>query len=101
MPEKEKQMISLKSNPFKGNPTSIQEGRKLFEKKCSQCHGPDAGGGPEAPDLTDKIMIYGVSDRDLFESAYSGRPNGMPTWKDELGPEKIWKVLAYIDSLKK
>jgi len=88
------------SNPYNEDAASIGEGKKLFDIKCSQCHGPDASGGPEAPDLTDKETIYGASDGDMFKIAYYGTDKGMPTWGKELGADGIWKVMAYIDSLK-
>ena len=88
------------SNPYKGDAASIVEGKKIFDIKCSQCHGPDASGGPEAPDLTDKETIYGASDGDMFKTAYYGTDKGMPTWGKDMGADGIWKVMAYIDSLK-
>ena len=88
------------SNPYNADPASIAEGKKIFDLKCSQCHGPDAGGGPEAPDLTDKETVYGASDGDMFKTAYYGTDKGMPTWGKDLGADGIWKVIAYIDSLK-
>lgn len=88
------------SNPHNGDAASIAEGKKIFDFKCSQCHGPDASGGPEAPDLTDKETVYGASDGDMFKTAYYGTDKGMPTWGKDLGVDGIWKVIAYIDSLK-
>ncbi len=88
------------SNPYNEDAASIAEGKKIFDIKCSQCHGPDASGGPEAPDLTDKETIYGASDGDMFKTAYYGTDKGMPTWGKDLGADGIWKVIAYIDSLK-
>ena len=88
------------SNPYKGDAASITEGKKTFDLKCSQCHGPDAGGGPEAPDLTDKETVYGALDGDMFKTAYYGTDKGMPTWGKDLGSDGIWKVIAYINSLK-
>ena len=88
------------SNPYKGDAASIGEGKKIFDLKCSQCHGPDADGGPEAPDLTDKETVYGDLDGDMFKTAYYGTDKGMPTWGKELGADGIWKVIAYINSLK-
>ena len=92
--------IIHESNPYKGDLPSIAEGKKIFDLKCSQCHGPDAGGGPEAPDLTDKETVYGALDADMFKTAYYGTDKGMPTWGKELGSDGIWKVIAYINSLK-
>ena len=87
-------------NPYRGNAAAEREGEGIFGKICSQCHGSDAAGGPEAPDLTDRVALYGTTDRDRFRVVYQGTDKGMPTWGAELGGEKIWKVLAYVDSLK-
>ncbi len=86
-------------NPFAGSAHALKEGDKIFGKKCSQCHGSDAAGGPEAPDLTDRAALYGTDDRSRFKVVYKGTEKGMPTWGEVLGGEKIWKVLAYVDSL--
>ena len=87
-------------NPFKGEASAIAEGKRLFAIKCSPCHGPDGTGGAEAPDLTDGVTIYSGTDRAVFKIIYSGTGKGMPTWKAELGPESIWKVMAYVESLR-
>jgi len=89
------------TNPLNENDGAIAEGLKLFAIKCSQCHGPAAAGGPEAPDLTDKETNYGDADDDLFRIIWYGTPNGMPTWEKNLGREDIWKVVAYLKSIKK
>ena len=36
---------------------------------------------------------------ELFASVAQGRPGGMPPWGTQLGDEKIWKVLAYLETL--
>ena len=86
--------------PYLDNEAALEEGRELFQLKCSQCHGEDAKGGPEAPDLTDSAYIYGSGDKDAFKTVYYGTENGMPTWKESLGPENIWKILAFLKKLK-
>ena len=89
------------TNPLDGNTGAIAKGEKLFAIKCSQCHGPAAVGGPEAPDLTDSETNYGDADDDLFRIIWYGTPNSMPTWEKNLGKENIWKVVAYLQSIKK
>lgn len=88
-------------NPYRGNASAIEEGLKLFAIKCSQCHGPAGAGGPEAPDLTDSEANYGDADDDIFRIIWYGTPNSMPTWKENLGKDNIWKVVAYLRSIKK
>lgn len=87
-------------NPFEGNGAAVKEGEKLFDERCADCHGSDAMGGA-GPDLTDGTWIYGGSDGDLFATVSGGRKGGMPSWKGQLKDEEIWKVIAYVRSLRK
>lgn len=87
-------------NPFEGKPEAIKEGEKIFDAKCADCHGGDAM-GQSGPDLTDDTWIYGGSDAEVFETVTNGRKGGMPSWRSELNKDDIWKVIAYVRSLKK
>lgn len=87
-------------NPFSGQPEAIEEGRQVFATICAACHKPD-GTGLVGPSLVDPYWKYGHSDAARFESVAEGRPLGMPPWKAQLGTDKIWKALAYVDSLPK
>jgi len=89
-----------KKNPFTGNPEAIKAGAELYKTHCERCHGPEGSGGV-CPNLTDKEWKYGGSDRDFFRSIASGRPGGMPAWKDIISRDDIWKVIAYIRTLEK
>jgi cytochrome c oxidase cbb3-type subunit 3 len=57
--------------------------------------------GQSGPDLTDNTWSYGGSDAEVFETVTNGRKGGMPSWKSELNKDDIWKVIAYVRSLKK
>jgi cytochrome c oxidase cbb3-type subunit 3 len=89
-----------KKNPFTGNPEAIKAGAELYRTHCERCHGPQGSGGV-CPNLTDKDWKYGGSDKDIFRSIASGRPGGMPAWKDIISRDDIWKVIAYIRTLEK
>jgi cytochrome c oxidase cbb3-type subunit 3 len=65
---------------------------------CAACHLPD-GRGLVGPSLIDPYWKYGHDDTTLFETVSKGRPAGMPAWASQLGDEKIWKVLAYMETL--
>lgn len=86
------------TNPYKGDPEAVKEGSAVFHQICAACHKPDAT-GLVGPSLVDPYWKYGDSDADRFQTVAEGRPGGMPPWKAVLGTEKIWKVLAYLDTL--
>lgn len=88
------------TNPYRGNAAAIAEGQQVFATICSVCHKPD-GSGLVGPSLVDPYWKYGHSDADLFLTVTKGRPGGMPAWESQLGGDKIWKVLAYVETLPK
>ena len=88
------------NNPYHGDAAAIAEGKQVFETICLACHLVD-GTGLVGPSLVDPYWKYGGSDAALFETVNAGRPLGMPPWGPQLGNEKIWQVLAYIETLPK
>ncbi len=76
----------------------IKQGATLFATTCSYCHKghPGAAGGG-VPTLRDQTY----DKKDLFKMISDGPPSGrMPAWKSSYSPEQIWKLVAYILSLK-
>lgn len=65
---------------------------------CAACHGPEGKGNPQlgAPDLTDRIWLYGGSLATISETIDKGRANRMPAHKDFLGPERSRILAAYV-----
>jgi len=92
--------IKKTKNPYEGNPDAIKRGKEIFLSKCSACHGENAKGGI-GPDLTDNKWKYGGSDKEIYMSIANGRPGGMPPWGTTLSDDDIWKVIAYLRSLRK
>ena len=88
------------TNPYRGDMAAIAEGSQVWATICVACHKPDAS-GLVGPSLIDPYWKYGDSDEILFETVSGGRPLGMPPWGPQLGNEKIWKVLAYMETLPK
>jgi cytochrome c oxidase cbb3-type subunit 3 len=88
------------SNPFGQDPMTLNAGRLYFNRyNCSGCHGGHAGGGM-GPSLRDESWIYGNDDAQIFGSISEGRAHGMPAWGMKLPDEVIWKLVAYIKSLR-
>ena len=85
--------------PYTGDAAAIAEGRKLFDRNCAECHGDGTGGS--GPDLTDNEWMCDGSDAQIFATVSNGRPGGLPSWSSALKDDEIWKIIAFIRSLKK
>ena len=98
---------SLSGLPHDG--LKAQLGKPLFMQNCSACHGPEGKGSQivGAPNLTDKIWLYGGSEQTITETVTKGRgaatlaegQSVMPAWKPKLGEAKVHILAAYVWSL--
>jgi cytochrome c oxidase cbb3-type subunit 3 len=68
---------------------------------CAACHGPAAKGNPAlgAPDLTNKIWLYGGTIATITETIQQGRNNMMPKHSNILTEPEVHLVAAYVWSL--
>lgn len=83
-----------------GDSIRIQRGKELFAPACAACHGPEGKGNVGlAPNLTDKIWLYGSSEADVIETIAKGRVNRMPAFGDFLGDAKVHLLAAYVYGL--
>ncbi|CCE04678.1 cytochrome-c oxidase fixP chain [Bradyrhizobium sp. STM 3843] len=76
-------------------------GAKIFAENCAACHGDNAKGNPElgAPNLTDKIWLYGSDEATVIETITNGRGGVMPAWEGRLDPATIKAMAVYVHSL--
>src|SRR5204863_6867486 len=88
-----------------GLPTSqsydASAGAKIFAENCSSCHG-DAGKGNQelgAPNLADKIWLYGSDEATVIETITNGRSGVMPAWVGRLDASTIKALTVYVHSL--
>ena len=82
--------------------TRTAKGKEAFGSAgCAGCHGMDAKGmhAVGAPNLTDKVWLYGSSEATISETITKGRQNQMPAWKEFLGDAKVHLLSAYVLSL--
>lgn len=65
---------------------------------CAACHGAEGQGNPAlgAPDLSDKVWLYGGGVETIMETIRKGRSNTMPGFKDFLGEAKVHVLSAYV-----
>jgi len=76
-------------------------GKEIYLQNCIACHGADGKGNPAlgAPNLTDKIWLYGSAQPVVAETIAKGRTNQMPAHKTLLDEAKIHLLTAYVLSL--
>jgi cytochrome c oxidase cbb3-type subunit 3 len=84
-----------------GDAAAIERGKTIFAENCVACHTETGKGSTElgAPNLTDKIWLYGGTKADILETIRTGRGGVMPTWAGRLDANSIKKVTAYVYSL--
>jgi cytochrome c oxidase cbb3-type subunit 3 len=79
----------------------VGRGAEVYKSNCAACHGAEGKGmaAMGAPNLTDKVWLYGGSEATIMESVRKGRNGVMPAHETILTPEKIHLLTAYVWSL--
>lgn len=77
---------------------AVERAKPQFAALCSGCHGADGKGmqAMGAPNLTDKVWLYGGSPSYIEQSIALGRSGKMPAHEEFLGKAKVHLVAAYI-----
>ncbi len=91
-------VLTLSGAPAKD---TQDQGAKLYQENCAVCHGVDGKGGRPvgAPNLTDKIWLYGGDRKTIFETVFYGRKGIMPTWQTRLDDNMIRMLAVYVHEL--
>jgi cytochrome c oxidase cbb3-type subunit 3 len=92
-------VLSLSGSPY--DSIRAERGKDKFAQTCAACHGADGKGNQTlgAPNLTDKIWLYGGGEPDIVATIANGRNGHMPAHKDFLGEAKVHVLAAYVWSL--
>lgn len=92
--------LSGLKNP-EGIKVDLAAGQNIFAANCAVCHGADAKGQQAmgAPNLTDKVWLYGSSFAQIQQTLRHGRNGKMPAQEDFLGNDKVHLLAAYVYSL--
>jgi len=79
----------------------VVRGKELYAQNCAACHGADGKGNPAlgAPNLSDKIWLYGSTEPVIIETINKGRNNQMPAHRDFLGEARVHVLAAYVYGL--
>ena len=93
-------------NPEPKNTETVEAGKKLYQRYCASCHGPNGKGdgglalsGGEPSDLTDDAWDHGSTDGEIFVVIRDGVSADMLAYKDKLTEKQIWQVVNYIRSI--
>jgi cytochrome c oxidase cbb3-type subunit III len=80
---------------------SLDAGKKLFADNCASCHGESGQGNQQlgAPNLADKIWLYGSDEATIIETITNGRGGVMPTWEGRLDAATINALTVYVHTL--
>lgn len=95
---------SLSEPPAAGQgKDGLQAGKAVFDANCATCHGERGEGNPEmgAPDLSDRIWIYGGDRDSIFATVWNGRQGQMPTWEQRLTPVERKILALYLLDLRR
>ncbi|MFN3888936.1 MAG: cytochrome-c oxidase, cbb3-type subunit III [Beijerinckiaceae bacterium] len=76
-------------------------GAKIYAEQCASCHGDAGKGNPElgAPNLTDKIWLFGADKATIVEGINRGRGSVMPAWIGRLDDTTIKALAVYVHGL--
>ncbi len=87
------------TNPLGHSEQAIREGHELYNRTCTVCHGLNGEAGGRAPALGAGRSYVRRTDAAIFEAIHNGIPGtAMPPF--QLPENDIWKIVAYIRSLR-
>jgi cytochrome c oxidase cbb3-type subunit 3 len=91
--------FSYSSQAQTASPSTLSEGKALFEENCEVCHQADAIGAPGvAPSLTNPELLSISSDKFFEATIRDGREDtGMPPFA-HLGRSGVRAIVAYLRS---
>jgi cytochrome c oxidase cbb3-type subunit 3 len=76
-------------------------GTKIFAEQCASCHGEEGRGNQEfgAPNLTDRIWLFGSDKATIVQTIMRGRNSVMPAWTGRLDDTTIKALTIFVHGL--
>ena len=79
--------------------TAREIGQRLFLNNCAQCHGSDARGAANFPNLADNDWLWGGSPEQITHTITEGRHGMMPAWSAQISASEASDIAQYVRSL--
>jgi cytochrome c oxidase cbb3-type subunit 3 len=82
----------------KSPPDWAAAGKQRYETLCTSCHGPEGLGNPAmgAPNIADRIWLYGGSFESVAASIRDGRSGVMPAWRSRMNEDQARLIAAWV-----
>lgn len=93
-------------NPVAASPESLAAGKRIYQRLCTKCHGPEGKGDGEAAtgaqpsDLTAPTLQFGTSDGEMFSVMRHGTSRDMESYAERISEADTWNVINYVKSLR-
>jgi cytochrome c oxidase cbb3-type subunit 3 len=83
------------------DPAAAKRGGAIFAEQCASCHGESGLGIEElgAPDLTDRLWLYGGTKGEIVQQIHAPRHGVMPAWTGRLDLQTIKSLTVYVHGL--
>ena len=85
--------------PAQGADKEVQEGKKLFENTCADCHRTNGQGLPDKfPALAKNAFVVGEATK-VIDTVLNGRKEKlgqMPSWKGSFNDQQIAAIITYV-----
>lgn len=93
--------VMIMSGQAPANAQSAKQGAKIYADNCVACHGEAGKGNRElgAPNLTDKVWLYGSDRRAVIQTIAQSRNGVMPAWAGRLDDATIRMLAVYVHAL--
>jgi mono/diheme cytochrome c family protein len=89
----------VRTNPFENDSQAAQAGAKLFRQHCASCHGSNAEGKRDKPDLHSESVRSATPGELQWLLTNGSMGNGMPSWS-RLPEQQRWQLVTFLKTLK-
>jgi glucose/arabinose dehydrogenase len=85
-------------NPYEGDTTAAQAGKRLYARNCLSCHGKVGKGTGNVPSLVSG-KLDPIAPGEVFWFITQGdKDNGMPSWA-QLPAKQRWELVTYVKTM--